>query len=115
MKKLLCFIFAVSLLFSCQKEENSKRLLEDGWMFSYQDEWHRASVPGSIFKDLQENGFIPEPFMDDNARDMQWIGQSDWSYKYTFPLDTKLQQYSHHVLLFGGLDTYARVDLNGES
>ena len=115
MKKLLCFIFAVSVFSSCQNEENSMRLLEDGWMFSYRDEWHQASVPGSIFKDLQENGFISEPFTGDNARDLQWIGQKDWSYRYSFPLDKKLQQYSHHVLLFEGLDTYARVDLNGEN
>lgn len=61
-----------------------------------------------IHTDLLGNGEIPDPFVDTNERDIQWIGEVDWEYKTSFEIDSSKK----HVLVFEGLDTFATVFLN---
>jgi beta-mannosidase len=70
-----------------------------------------AEVPGSIHTDLLAAGLIPDPFSDDHERLVAWIGSTDWRYRTSF--DWAADDDTHSDLIFHGLDTVARVTLNG--
>ena len=70
-----------------------------------------AAVPGSIHTDLIAVGLIPDPFADDHEHLVAWIGSTDWRYSTTF--DWVGDDDTHTDLVFHGLDTVARVKLNG--
>jgi beta-mannosidase len=69
-----------------------------------------VSVPSCVHTDLQAQGIIPDPFLDDNERLLAWIGYCDWTYSTEFdaPVADKT------VLVFEGLDTVAEVILNNQ-
>jgi len=70
-----------------------------------------ATVPGSIHTDLLAAGLIPDPYLDDHERMLQWIGRCDWEYTSTLVADRG--GHERHELAFDGLDTVATVVLNG--
>ncbi len=71
-----------------------------------------ATVPGVVHTDLLAAGLIPDPYVDDNESALAWIGHSDWAYETTFSWAADGE--THHDLVANGLDTVARVILNGE-
>ncbi len=70
-----------------------------------------ATVPGVVHTDLLAAGLIPDPYVDDNESELSWIGSSAWTYRTTFAHAADGEQ--HHDLVAAGLDTVARVVLNG--
>ncbi|MGC5169106.1 glycosyl hydrolase 2 galactose-binding domain-containing protein [Microbacterium sp. DT81.1] len=70
-----------------------------------------ASVPGSIHTDLLAEGLIPDPYLDDNESALAWIGLVDWTYRTSF--EWADDGSDRHDLVFDGLDTVARIILNG--
>ncbi|WEJ94840.1 glycosyl hydrolase family 2 protein [Yamadazyma tenuis] len=66
-----------------------------------------------IHPDLIENGLIPDPFLDDNEKLVQWVGLKDWEYKVSFTPEASVSKLKVHELVFEGLDTFADVFLNG--
>ncbi len=70
-----------------------------------------ATVPGSVHTDLLAAGLIVDPYLDDNERHLAWIGASDWVYRTTFAWSD--EGLDRADLVFEGLDTVARVELNG--
>lgn len=76
-------------------------------------DWYPAEVPGSVHLDLLRNGLIADPFRRDNEKQLQWIGKVGWEYKATFDAPAGILSRAHVELVFDGLDTYARVSLNG--
>jgi beta-mannosidase len=95
----------------------SDRLLNQGWQFRRvgQADWHTASVPGAVQTDLLANGLIPDPFYGTNEAGLQWIGLANWEYRTTFNLDAHDVARRHLDLVFGGLDTFADVFVNGHA
>lgn len=75
----------------------------------------KATVPGTIHTDLLANQRIPDPFLQSNEKEVQWIENEDWVYETEFVLTHAELQKEHIELLFEGLDTYASVFLNGQS
>ena len=70
-----------------------------------------ATVPGAVHTDLLAAGLIPDPYLDLNERDVQWVAQCDTRYRTTFDLvDSGHERID---LLAEGLDTVATVTLNG--
>lgn len=65
-----------------------------------------------IFPDLVDAGVIPDPFLDQNEKLVQWVGRTDWEYSAEFDYDNSMNT-EHKYLVFEGLDTYASVSLNG--
>ncbi|HNW91135.1 MAG TPA: glycoside hydrolase family 2 protein [Bacteroidales bacterium] len=95
--------------------QNTNRLyLKNDWQFSESGAkmCHAARIPGAIHTDLFENNLIKDPYFSCNEKDLQWIESKDWEYKTVFPADENLLKNEHVVLVFEGLDTYARVYLN---
>lgn len=70
-----------------------------------------ATVPGVVHTDLLAAGLIPDPYIDDNESALAWIGHSDWAYETTFAWSDDGEAI--HDLVAHGLDTVARVSLNG--
>ena len=43
-----------------------------------------ARVPGSVHRDLLEQGVIDDPYYRDNEKALQWIGEENWVYSRKF-------------------------------
>ena len=98
---------------SCRKEEKSILIQEiSNWEFSFEDEWHKADVPGNIFSDLLNHNFIIDPFYGTNEDSVQWVANKNWHYKSVFSVDEITLKRQKQFLVFNGLDTYAKVYLN---
>ncbi|MCC7206299.1 MAG: glycoside hydrolase family 2 protein, partial [Anaerolineae bacterium] len=102
----------------------SRQPIHAGWRFKQRDParrieddfqsgtgWRPASVPGTVHQDLMAAGLIPDPFAGLNERAVQWVGEADWLYRTTFEVS---QPDAERIdLHFAGLDTFARVWING--
>ena len=93
-----------------------KQTLSGTWQFrqSGSREWLSATVPGGVHSDLLALGRIPDPFVADNEKKVQWVAESDWEYRRTFNMEKALADEEHQILVCDGLDTLAEVFLNGK-
>lgn len=80
-------------------------------------DWVSAQVPGHVHLDLVRAGVIGDPFFRKQERSCQWVDEADWTYRTTFTVDAarlaSQGEHGRHFLHFHGLDTLARVFLNG--
>ena len=92
-----------------------KQNLSGTWQFrqSGSKEWLPATVPGGVHSDLLALGRIPDPFVADNEKKVQWVAESDWEYRRSFTVDLALADEERKTLVYDGLDTLAEVSLNG--
>jgi beta-mannosidase len=90
--------------------------LSGQWKFrqTHTEEWLPANVPGGVHTDLLALSKIPDPFVADNEKKVQWIGNSDWEYRYIFNITPELLKEAKQFLVCDGLDTLAEVSLNGK-
>lgn len=80
-----------------------------------------ATVPGCVHLDLLAAGLIPDPYLDENEKQLDWIGRVDWRYETTFGWDSDdgngngedHTDDDHTDLVALGLDTVAVAELNG--
>jgi beta-mannosidase len=77
-------------------------------------EWLPAQVPGGVHTDLLALGLIPDPFTGDNEKRVQWVAEKDWVYQLSFSVSPEMMQETYVFLVCDGLDTFARVELNGQ-
>ena len=87
------------------------------WAFRQADcpdsEWMEVcDMPTNVHLDLLQNGAISNPLIGKRENDCQWVGEKSWVYRGTFATPT-VRSGEKAVLTFKGLDTYARVVLNG--
>ena len=84
------------------------------WTFkqSTSKKWLPAQVPGTVHTDLLRNKIIKDPFVDDNEKNVQWVGEANWDYQCKFSCDESILGKPQIHLNFEGLDTYADVYLN---
>ncbi len=75
--------------------------------------WLPASVPGGVHTDLLALGNIPDPFTADNEQRVRWVAESDWIYRCRFSCSPELLAEDKIFLVCDGLDTLAKVVLNG--
>ena len=89
--------------------------LTGSWQFrkAGTDEWLPGQVPGGVHTDLLALGRIPDPFVADNEKHVQWVAESDWEYRRSFSADAALLTEDKVFLVCDGLDTLAEVRLNG--
>lgn len=62
--------------------------------------------------DLLANGKIPDPYVDMNELAVQWVGEKTWIYKLQFTPPATTHKFTD--IVFEGLDTFAKVTLNGK-
>ncbi|WP_127497467.1 glycoside hydrolase family 2 protein [Actinoplanes solisilvae] len=91
----------------------SYRPLHEGWTLSGADvESLPATVPGCVHTDLLRAGRIADPYLDENEKQLAWIGRTDWDYSTTFTA-TPPAEGERIDLVCAGLDTIAAIELNG--
>ena len=85
--------------------------LNDNWQFreAGTDEWLPAQVPGSVHTDLLALERIPDPFVGDNERRVQWVAERDWEYRCTFEVAPRLLDEER---VFLGENDVSVVDLD---
>ncbi|HEY1661569.1 MAG TPA: glycoside hydrolase family 2 protein [Verrucomicrobiae bacterium] len=89
--------------------------LNGAWQVSGQNiDWIPATVPGCVHTDLLAAGKIPDPFLRDNENGVQWVGQSDWTYKRNFDVPNDVLKNDRVLLRCEGLDTLATIKINGQ-
>ncbi|MFK8060515.1 MAG: glycoside hydrolase family 2 TIM barrel-domain containing protein [Polaribacter sp.] len=89
--------------------------MNKNWQFKGVDtlDWKSATVPGNIFTDLLDHKIIEDPFIKNNEEKVQWVSGKNWEYKTTFTLSDEILQKNNIELNFEGLDTYAKIYING--
>jgi beta-mannosidase len=95
--------------------------LRDNWYFKPASndavqtallDWMPATVPGTVQQDLLAAGIIRDPYQGMNEKDVQWVGEQDWSYRCTFDVPADMAAEPVIDLVCDGLDTIATVWLN---
>ena len=89
--------------------------LDTGWSFREPraGKWLEAKVPGCIHTDLRRHGLIPDPFWGANEKEVQWIEDTDWTYRCAFEASPDLFAHEQIDLVAECLDTVAILRLNG--
>ena len=76
-------------------------------------DWQAGQVPGCVHSDLLRLKSIPDPNWRMNELDLQWIGETAWTYRRSFSLEASILKEAHIILRAEGLDTLATVRING--
>jgi len=112
-------LLAILLVFSIYSTSNFAKVVEldsdyCDWYFSIgkNKKQYMAIVPGSNINDLICNKIIPNPYIDNNISQHQWIEDSTFTYVTAFDLEVR-NEFKYEII-FEGLDTYAEVYLNNE-
>ncbi len=71
-----------------------------------------AVVPGSVHTDLMSAGLIDDPYLACNETEVAWMHRTSWRYDTTFT-STAVTGDERLDLVFEGLDTVARIEVNG--
>jgi beta-mannosidase len=74
-----------------------------------------GKVPGDILTNLFKAGKIDDPFYRENEKKLQWVGETDWSYSRNFDVDELLLQEDKVLLQCEGVDTLAKISINGKA
>ena len=120
MRQFLYFLFIIVVLASCGSNDGAKKVIvkeiSQGWHFRQHDlpTLYPVKVPGSVHTDLIANRLIDDPYYRLNEKKLQWIDKKDWDYRTVFDLGIAVENREKKELVFEGLDTYARIVLNGK-
>ena len=90
--------------------------LNENWKMRIagEDNFFSATVPGSVYQDLLDQGRMEDPYFRDNENRALEIMKQDFEYQKFFDVDKAQLAGADEVLLrFHGLDTIADVILNG--
>ncbi len=112
---LVFCLFGTALARDAAAAARSSQTLHENWSFRQpgREETYPASVPGVVHLDLLQNGLIADPFYRDYEKGLQWIGRTDWEYRTAFDAAPEVLSRRRVEIVFDGLDTYAKVTLNG--
>lgn len=73
-----------------------------------------ATVPGSVYHDLLQNGRIEDPFYRDNEDALLPLMENDFLYTRVFTVPASLLALDSVLLRCEGLDTLATLSINGQ-
>ncbi|MBR5386198.1 MAG: glycoside hydrolase family 2 protein [Clostridiales bacterium] len=92
----------------------NKILLNNNWTMRRTDSEDKlpATVPGSVYSDLLDNGQMENPFWKDNEIEALKLMDFDYEYETSFDADESFLNADQTILRFDGLDTLADVYLN---
>ena len=88
-----------------------KLMLNDNWKLHDKDTALDVCVPFYVHTELAKAGIIPDPYYRDNAKQCQWIEDTEWRFTRTLVLDKVPEQAKLH---FDGIDTYCDIYINGK-
>ena len=86
--------------------------LDEATLHASDEGWIAARVPGTVYRDLQDAGRIPDPYIACQEAEVQWVAERDWLWRQDFQVDAS-EHRRHMALCLDGLDTIATVWLDG--
>lgn len=109
-KFFLTYLFLVfSLCSSAQIELSNWQFREVGT-----EKFYPAQVPGTVHSDLIRNNLIPNPYYGTKEQQAKFVEEKDWEYITSIGYANEVFTPKHIEMIFEGLDTYAKVFLNGK-
>lgn len=94
----------------------TKLFLHDNWKFRRcdQDSFYKATVPGSVFQDLLDNGLMEDPYYRDNEDKAKELMKYDYEYVNEFSSSVygDLANADEVFIHFDMVDTVADIYLN---
>ncbi|MBK9632725.1 MAG: glycoside hydrolase family 2 protein [Saprospiraceae bacterium] len=86
----------------------------DKWEYKKAEDetWKSCNLPNSIYNILNSDGFIENPYWQDQEVKIAWVDEQTWLFRTRFDLDTALLNSSTIESEFEGLDGYAEIYLN---
>ncbi|KAF7798913.1 hypothetical protein EIP86_010141 [Pleurotus ostreatoroseus] len=103
------------------------RDIHEGWTFKkvtaggasdeyvkVDEEFIAQQFPTTVHVELLKQGKIPDPFIGLHEWDVQWIGETDWTFSTLFDATEEELRSPNVDLVCDGLDTFATVTLNGK-
>lgn len=78
----------------------------------YPDDWMDTRVPEDVRTALKRYGYIDGYYYGKDLDKERWIEEKDWVYYHTFYVE-KERETEENTLCFEGIDTIARIWLNG--
>jgi beta-mannosidase len=110
---LLLLVFC----YSCQVEKpNLQRQYIDAPWELYLEQFTNPIADSITIPSTVHSAIIAKtrhPFIGNNENRMQWITETDWTYKAQFKVDRNTLEKEYINLHFEGIDTYASISLNG--
>ena len=110
---LLLLVFC----YSCQVEKpNLQRQYIDAPWELYLEQFTNPIADSITIPSTVHSAIIAKtrhPFIGNNENRMQWITETDWTYKTQFKVDRNTLEKEYINLHFEGIDTYASISLNG--
>jgi beta-mannosidase len=113
------FLILIALV-SCGVKDDARKAV----IIELNENWHSGRLeritgclqrfPGTVHTDLLANKIIEDPYYRVNEKQLQWIDKADWEYRNIFIAGDDVLACEKIELEFKGLDTYAKVYLNGE-
>ncbi len=92
------------------------RSLHENWEMrrTDQDQWYKATVPGTVYTDLMDNGLMEDPYYRDNEDKALRLMDYDYEYRMNFDYDAsgELAECDRIILRFDMIDTLSEVYLN---
>lgn len=76
-------------------------------------DWLDAVVPGSVYSNLLEKGLIPDPYYRENQYAIRDLSLDDYEFERFFDVPDGLLEAQRILLRFDGIDTLAKITLNG--
>nr|WP_086938544.1 glycoside hydrolase family 2 protein [Thaumasiovibrio occultus] len=91
--------------------------LDGQWQLSSPDNDHiniPITLPGDVHSALLAAALIPDPYHGCNERDVQWVGEKNWTLNRTFNADSALLDAKQVDLTLSMVDTVAKISINGQ-
>lgn len=82
-------------------------------VYGISEDWLEAQVPGSVYSNLLKQGLMPDPFDRMNELDALRLMENDFRFQTQFTLSKQQIDSDFLLLHFDGIDTLAKVYLNG--
>ena len=88
--------------------------LNGQWKMKSKDEneWHKGTVPGTVYTDLLETHLIADPYVGENEDEVRDISYQDYIYEREFEISEETLQNQKNILVCKGIDTIADILIN---
>lgn len=96
--------------------KNKVIYLDGKWNMRVSDsEWITATVPGSLYSNLLDNGLMEDPFYRENQYEACKLSDNDTVFEKVFSIPEGMAENERVLLHFDGIDTLAEIIFNGKS
>ncbi len=98
-----------------------RKVINENWemqivgenVYGISEDWIEAQIPGSVYSNLLRHGLMPDPYDRMNELDALRLMENAFRFRTSFALSREQLDSDFLLLRFDGIDTLARIYLNG--